>query len=149
MSKRELFGGAIVCDVPMSYTDVSQFRQIPDHQEVFAEAETDRSVIVEIMEMSSDNEKIGTTYWNEIAEHNRSVLNYNIVEEDMSSVNFNTTMPHIQAEPGVSPESRTTTTTNDGASDDDGRAQSNRKKERRKRRESWLPVLLPSLSYLD
>lgn len=45
-----LYGGAISCDVPSSFADVSQVREVPDHQEVFADGDSDRSLVVEILE---------------------------------------------------------------------------------------------------
>lgn len=39
--------------VPSEFTDVSQVRPVPDNQEVFSHAETDRSVIVELVQQES------------------------------------------------------------------------------------------------
>ncbi|KAJ2744792.1 hypothetical protein GGI20_002685 [Coemansia sp. BCRC 34301] len=47
---RELFGGAISMVIPGRMTDTSLLREVPDHQEVFADAQADESVIVEILE---------------------------------------------------------------------------------------------------
>jgi len=47
---RALYGGAMSVAVPCTFNDVSDFREVPDHQEVFADAERDASVIVEINE---------------------------------------------------------------------------------------------------
>lgn len=53
LTARELFGGAITCDVFDEFDDVSSLRQIPDHQEVFCSraAKTD-SLIVELLDDS-------------------------------------------------------------------------------------------------
>lgn len=48
--RRPLFGGAMSAVVPRSTTDVSDLREIPDNQEVFAHAHTDQSLIVELVE---------------------------------------------------------------------------------------------------
>ncbi|KAI0475010.1 Mog1p/PsbP-like protein [Xylariaceae sp. FL0804] len=48
-----LFGGALVCDLPSNFADVSQLRQVPDHQEVFIDKDGFTSIIVEI------NERVG------------------------------------------------------------------------------------------
>ena len=40
---RELYGGAITFNVPSRFADVSRFRDIPDHQEVLVDADTDQS----------------------------------------------------------------------------------------------------------
>lgn len=51
---RQLYGGAVQLRAPASYEDVSQFRQVPDHQEVFADAEHDSSLIVEINQLADE-----------------------------------------------------------------------------------------------
>lgn len=51
---RQLFGGAITAEIPAVFTDVSQLREVPDNQEVFAHADTDRSVIIELLELQKD-----------------------------------------------------------------------------------------------
>ncbi|OQS02501.1 hypothetical protein THRCLA_05126 [Thraustotheca clavata] len=70
--KRSLFGGAISCDVPQGFTDVSTFRQVPDNQEVFAEAATDRCVIVELLQLDEhvSDGNCAAYYFNEIADSN-------------------------------------------------------------------------------
>ncbi|KAM4678481.1 ran guanine nucleotide release factor [Discoglossus pictus] len=47
---RALFGGAFSAVLPPSFQDVSDLREIPDNQEVFAHSFTDQSVIVELLE---------------------------------------------------------------------------------------------------
>lgn len=47
---RELFGGAIITNLPKDFIDASDLRQIPDHQEVFLSPRTLTSVIFEINE---------------------------------------------------------------------------------------------------
>jgi hypothetical protein len=51
---RTLFGGAIKLDLPSSFDDVSAFRQVPDHQEVWVDRDSNRSVIVELLDMEED-----------------------------------------------------------------------------------------------
>jgi hypothetical protein len=48
VATKELYGGAITVELPKPYIDASDFRQIPDHQEVFLSQETLTSVIFEI-----------------------------------------------------------------------------------------------------
>jgi hypothetical protein len=69
----ELFGGAIVCDFPPSYEDVSILRDIPDSEEVFQEAATDSSIIIELVEYQDgvEDEDIATFHFNNIAEINQ------------------------------------------------------------------------------
>lgn len=51
-----LYGGAIMCDLPVSFGDVSRLREVPDHQEVWVDnaAESDQSFIMEINERKDD-----------------------------------------------------------------------------------------------
>ena len=64
-SVRELFGGAIVCNIAESFEDISIYRtvsehnhhltflnifQVPDHQEVYVDKNSNTTVIVEILE---------------------------------------------------------------------------------------------------
>ncbi|CAI9619390.1 unnamed protein product [Staurois parvus] len=48
--QRPLFGGAFSALLPPLIQDVSDLREIPDNQEVFAHAHTDQSIIVELLE---------------------------------------------------------------------------------------------------
>ncbi|PVI07724.1 Mog1p/PsbP-like protein [Periconia macrospinosa] len=45
-----LFGGAITVDLPSTYGDTSQIRQVPDHQEVYLDTNGYSGVIFEILE---------------------------------------------------------------------------------------------------
>ncbi|XP_043985613.1 ran guanine nucleotide release factor isoform X2 [Gambusia affinis] len=47
---RPLFGGALSAVIPYNVTDISELREIPDNQEVFAHPHTDQSLIVELLE---------------------------------------------------------------------------------------------------
>lgn len=49
-SRTSLYGSAITVDLPSSYADVSNFRQIPDHQEVFLDKNGFTSIIFDITE---------------------------------------------------------------------------------------------------
>eukprot|EP00182_Erythrolobus_australicus_P000595 CAMPEP_0185838154 /NCGR_PEP_ID=MMETSP1353-20130828/12611_1 /TAXON_ID=1077150 /ORGANISM="Erythrolobus australicus, Strain CCMP3124" /LENGTH=125 /DNA_ID=CAMNT_0028537175 /DNA_START=106 /DNA_END=480 /DNA_ORIENTATION=+ len=53
---RALFGGAMRLVLEHGFADVSGLRQVPDNQEVFADTASDRSVIVEILELVADDE---------------------------------------------------------------------------------------------
>lgn len=50
---RPLFGGALSAAIPSSAQDISELRQIPDNQEVFANSQTDQSIIIELLEYQS------------------------------------------------------------------------------------------------
>jgi hypothetical protein len=45
----EFFGGAIVCQIPTSFEDVSNLRQVPDHQEVYMDKDSEMSFIIELL----------------------------------------------------------------------------------------------------
>ncbi|KAL4857856.1 Ran guanine nucleotide release factor [Chlorella vulgaris] len=47
--QRSLFGGAMQLHFPLRLVDISDFRPVPDHQEVFADASLDQSLVVEIV----------------------------------------------------------------------------------------------------
>nr|AAI55965.1 Mog1 protein [Xenopus laevis] len=47
---RPLFAGALSAILPPFLQDVSELREIPDNQEVFAHTSTDQSIIVELLE---------------------------------------------------------------------------------------------------
>ena len=46
----ELFGGALSASVPASFADVSDIRQVPDHQEVWLDRNGFTSIVFEILE---------------------------------------------------------------------------------------------------
>ncbi|EXB73285.1 hypothetical protein L484_009363 [Morus notabilis] len=58
-TERPLFGGAISATFPLRFQDVSDIRQVPDHQEVFVDPARDESLIFELLELKhevGDNE---------------------------------------------------------------------------------------------
>ena len=69
----DLFGGALSIHLPKRYIDLSNFRQIPDHQEVYSDANKDESIIIEILERVniSDNKAI-KYHFNDISQVNES-----------------------------------------------------------------------------
>ncbi|KAJ2556375.1 hypothetical protein EV175_002052 [Coemansia sp. RSA 1933] len=69
-----LYGGAMSMAIPSGMADASAFREVPDHQEVFTEAETDQSIIVEILESVDHMEEKAIEYhFNELASTNDAV----------------------------------------------------------------------------
>lgn len=64
---RPLFGGAITCTIPSQFDDISQIRPIPDNQEVFAHAATDRSLIIELLESTPTSQHRATQHFNQLA----------------------------------------------------------------------------------
>jgi hypothetical protein len=49
LRKVQLYGGMASVDLPSRMTDISDFRPVPDHQEVYTDANSDQSVSVEIL----------------------------------------------------------------------------------------------------
>ena len=49
-----LFGGAIATILPVAFEDVSAVRQVPDHQEVFVDRDSEMSFIVELVSYDGD-----------------------------------------------------------------------------------------------
>jgi hypothetical protein len=70
-----LFGGAILVSLPSRLGDVSGFRQVPDHQEVFVDKETDISFIIEILayEESIPDHEAALYHFNDLAQCNGAV----------------------------------------------------------------------------
>ncbi|ODV87910.1 hypothetical protein CANARDRAFT_5220 [[Candida] arabinofermentans NRRL YB-2248] len=53
-SKRQLWGGAITTQLPTNLIDASQFREIPDSQEVYVSKTTEDSIIFDLLEYATD-----------------------------------------------------------------------------------------------
>ncbi|KAL8854065.1 MAG: hypothetical protein Q9221_001188 [Calogaya cf. arnoldii] len=72
----ELFGGAITANLPASYADISNIREVPDHQEIYLDASGFSSVIVEIAERVSqpptDQEALKFHFEDIVDEHDTS-----------------------------------------------------------------------------
>ena len=51
-----LFGGALSASLPPGARDVSDLREVPDNQEVFAHGHSDQSLIVELLEFQGQVE---------------------------------------------------------------------------------------------
>ncbi|GAK64790.1 mog1p/PsbP-like protein [Moesziomyces antarcticus] len=52
--QRDLFGGAITVSLPEGFIDASDFRQVPDNQEVLVRDDSDVSLIVEVLQLATD-----------------------------------------------------------------------------------------------
>ncbi len=82
----ELYGGACLLSIPSRFIDISQFRQISDHQEVFADSEkTDQSIIVEIVEYDSQisDQNIAEYHFKDLAEANDALENCTIFHQQL------------------------------------------------------------------
>lgn len=60
---RPLFGGAISSTFPVRFQDVSNIRQVPDHQEVFVDPARDESLIFELLDLKGEVEDGGSALW--------------------------------------------------------------------------------------
>lgn len=72
ISERQLFGGAITCLVPTNFEDVSVIRQVPDHQEVLVDKESEMSLIIELLQYdeSVSNDCAARHYFDDLAHFN-------------------------------------------------------------------------------
>eukprot|EP01084_Bolivina_argentea_P107021 191382_1 len=72
---QKLFGGAFEISLPKRFIDLSNFRLVPDHQEVWSDAYTDQSIIVELVEMVTEqkDENASKYHYNDIAETSNSI----------------------------------------------------------------------------
>ncbi|ELU10839.1 hypothetical protein CAPTEDRAFT_115456 [Capitella teleta] len=64
MVQKILYGGNMSVLLPPESVDVSELRQIPDNQEVFAHSFTEQSIIIEILELipEEDEEAVRLVY---------------------------------------------------------------------------------------
>ncbi|KAG1671992.1 hypothetical protein FOA52_013365 [Chlamydomonas sp. UWO 241] len=70
---RDLFGGAMSMSLPSRLVDVSDYRPVPDHQEVWADGATDQSLVVELVEAAAaEAGACGRFYFDDMASVNDS-----------------------------------------------------------------------------
>ncbi|GER35460.1 Ran guanine nucleotide release factor [Striga asiatica] len=62
-AQRSLFGGAIVSTFPIRFEDVSNVRQVPDHQEAFVDPTRDESLMFELLDLKTDVADHGSATW--------------------------------------------------------------------------------------
>eukprot|EP00743_Colponemidia_sp_Colp-15_P006044 GILK01006494.1.p1 GENE.GILK01006494.1~~GILK01006494.1.p1 ORF type:complete len:207 (+),score=35.51 GILK01006494.1:68-622(+) len=95
MNSRPLFGGAISSMIPPQFEDISMFRDVPDNQEVFADAATDQAIMVEILEQEPVSDALAARhYFDDLAEFNES-RGHNVVFERMLAPEE---MPNLSAD---------------------------------------------------
>ncbi|XP_047665199.1 ran guanine nucleotide release factor isoform X1 [Tachysurus fulvidraco] len=70
---RTLFGGAMSAVLPLNTKDISELREIPDNQEVFAHTNTDQSIIIELLEYQShvDDSEAARYHFEDVAGSNK------------------------------------------------------------------------------
>jgi len=62
-TERPLFGGAISSTFPSRFQDVSNVRQVPDHQEAYVDPARDESLIFELLDFKHDVGDNGSAAW--------------------------------------------------------------------------------------
>lgn len=69
------FGGAIICNIPDSFEDVSMVRQVPDHQEVYVDRNSGMSMIIELLSYEDNvtDQNCGEHYFKDLAEYNEAI----------------------------------------------------------------------------
>ncbi|RUO95599.1 hypothetical protein BC936DRAFT_143646 [Jimgerdemannia flammicorona] len=67
-----LFGGAITAYIPPAFVDSSDFRKIPDNQEVYVDVATDQSIIIELLQMveEAEGEGVARYHFQQLGEDN-------------------------------------------------------------------------------
>lgn len=72
---RPLFGGALSAALPCRAKDISELREIPDNQEVFAHPHTDQSMIVELVEYQGqvEDKDAAKYHFEDIASSNKAL----------------------------------------------------------------------------
>ena len=78
MEDQSLFGGMIRCQIPKSFRDVSDIRQVPDHQECWDDPISKKVFVIEILERQehvTDN-NAAQFFFNDLVEYNNSSDHY-------------------------------------------------------------------------
>jgi hypothetical protein len=89
----QLYGGAITTALPSRFVDVSQMRQVPDHQEVYVDMNSDQSIIFELLSMDDvANDRAAQHHWNDLAQANDAETSSRVVSTERLSHND---IPHF------------------------------------------------------
>lgn len=93
-TERELFGGALSCCIPTAWRDVSDVRQVPDHQEVWQEMEGS-VLVIEILQHQDEVEDANAAsfFFHDLAESN-GVSDSNDYKFEAATFSFPTTTIH-------------------------------------------------------
>lgn len=62
-AERPLFGGAIAITFPLRFQDISNVREVPDHQEAFVDPDRDESLIIELLDLKHDVADEASAVW--------------------------------------------------------------------------------------
>jgi len=73
-ARTQFFGGGLECFLPKSFEDVSAVRDIPDHQEVYVDKETEMSFICELLTYETEvgNDTIAEYVFDDLASCNEA-----------------------------------------------------------------------------
>jgi hypothetical protein len=69
---RPLFGGALQASIPSSFRDVSDVRQVPDHQECWQDVDENSLLVIEILDRQQDvnDEQAAAFFYQDLCESN-------------------------------------------------------------------------------
>ncbi|CAF1154854.1 unnamed protein product [Adineta steineri] len=89
--KRPLFGGAIQAFLPDGFIDASSIRLVPNNQEVFMHAQSDQSIIVEILERVNEvsDENAIKYHFDALAEANDAQNTQDHIVDKIQSIPIN------------------------------------------------------------
>ena len=87
--ERELFGGAMSCCIPAAWRDVSDVRQVPDHQEVWQELEGS-VLVIEILQHQDevDDQSAASFFFHDLAESNGITDSNDYKFESTTTISF-------------------------------------------------------------
>jgi len=96
MTQRQLFGGAILMNLPARFDDVGTIRQVPDNQEVFSDPTTDQSVVVELLELTGEpDNQTAAFHFAELASQNEAANSQISRQEQLSAEQMPSFAPNI------------------------------------------------------
>ncbi|CAM9957941.1 unnamed protein product [Chrysoparadoxa australica] len=86
---RLLFGGAMRCRIPTAWRDVSELRQVPDHQEVFVSSSSSgESLVIEVLSMPDglDDHSSAAFFFNDMVDSDGGTGNVEFVADMTGSI---------------------------------------------------------------
>lgn len=99
MNTQPLFGGAITAPVKTTFVDASQFRQIPDNQEVFVDMSTQQSLIFELLEqVEASNEEVARYHFQQLADDNDAATSSVTVIDNLKPQDVTPLLPQNETE---------------------------------------------------
>eukprot|EP01064_Diplonema_japonicum_P032119 TRINITY_DN5973_c0_g1_i1.p2 TRINITY_DN5973_c0_g1~~TRINITY_DN5973_c0_g1_i1.p2 ORF type:complete len:184 (+),score=49.06 TRINITY_DN5973_c0_g1_i1:42-593(+) len=80
---QQMYGGAMEVVLPESFIDTSKFREVPDHQEVWADMDTNQSMILEVLDViaGKNGTELAKFHFEEIGRANGCAANEMRVEQ--------------------------------------------------------------------